>query len=190
MVTAHIRDGKTAFVNGDQVRIDANGRITSLSVNKGVDDDIDVSLETYVIALDKLQSLIEKARGLSGFYALRDIIAQVVADWHVVAYEHQGYVRHFGSLKQYCDYSLELLNYDVRKRLFLEDWPIYTVTHDTPPAKYATTPKSATASSPTGAGSTARSSIRSSRATSSSKKGPSSKIRSFSPIPKSDPKSV
>ncbi len=136
MVTAHIRDGKTAFVNGDQVRIDANGRITSLSVNKGVDDDIDVSLETYVIALDKLQSLIEKARGLSGFYALRDIIAQVVADWHVVAYEHQGYVRHFGSLKQYCDYSLELLNYDVRKRLFLEDWPIYTVTHDTPPAKY------------------------------------------------------
>ncbi|MFA5235808.1 MAG: glucose-1-phosphate adenylyltransferase subunit GlgD [Bacilli bacterium] len=136
LVTARIHDGKTSFVNGDQVCLDATGRITSLTVNRGAESDIDVSLETYVIALDKLQSLIEKARAISGFYSLRDIIAQVIGEWQVRAFAHTGYVRHFGSLKQYCDYSLELLNYDVRKQLFLEDWPIYTVTHDTPPAKY------------------------------------------------------
>ena len=32
--------------------------------------------------------------------------------------------------------STELLSYENRKQLFKEDWPIYTTTHNTPPAQY------------------------------------------------------
>ena len=31
---------------------------------------------------------------------------------------------------------MELLSYENRKELFKEDWPIYTTTHNTPPALY------------------------------------------------------
>ncbi len=137
MVYAAIDNGKKEFVGGDELRVDAEGCIKELTVNKGVNDKINVSLETFIIALPVLKKLIEKARATSAFFTLRDIIRQEIRMGMCVrGYAHTGYVRHFASLKQYRNHSLELLNYDVRRKLFLEDWPIFTVTHDTPPAKY------------------------------------------------------
>lgn len=137
IVYSRITNGKTEFVGGDELRFDALGRVRELTLNKGASDDINVSLETYVLTLPELASLIEKARQTSAFFALRDIIALEIGQGMVVnGYRHDGYVRHFGSLKHYRNHSLELLNYELRRQLFLEDWPVYTVTHDTPPAKY------------------------------------------------------
>lgn len=137
IVYALINSGKTEFVGGDELKLDEVGRIKELTLNKGANDDIFVSLETYVISLPELVALISLARKTSAFFTLRDIIAsQIAAGVSINGYRHLGYVRHFASLKHYRNHSLELLNYDLRKQLFLEDWPIFTITHDTPPAKY------------------------------------------------------
>lgn len=51
-------------------------------------------------------------------------------------YVYKGYVRLIESLEDYMDASFELLNPKNASALFREDWPIYTLTHDTPPALY------------------------------------------------------
>ena len=52
------------------------------------------------------------------------------------AYEFDGYVAPMISLDNYVRYSFELLDYKNRCKLFNEDWPIYTTTHNTPPSLY------------------------------------------------------
>ena len=51
--------------------------------------------------------------------------------------EFKGYVVPILTLEGYVSHSLDLLNYHVRNQLFFEDWPIYTTTHNTPPALYS-----------------------------------------------------
>ena len=47
-----------------------------------------------------------------------------------------GYARRFDSFKHYIDYSFEMLNPEIAASLFVKERPIYTLTHDTPPALY------------------------------------------------------
>jgi glucose-1-phosphate adenylyltransferase len=138
MVYSHITNGKTNFIGGDVLRINSEGLVTSIETNKGLEDEIDVSLDTYIINQEKLQELLRMAQKASAFFGLRDIIGYLCPKGERIhTYLFQGYVRCFDSLKAYRDHSLELLSYDVRRQLFLDNWPIYTVTHDTPPANYS-----------------------------------------------------
>ena len=47
-----------------------------------------------------------------------------------------GFVRCIDSFQHYMEYSFEALDKKIAERIFLKDWPIYTLTHDTPPALY------------------------------------------------------
>ena len=55
-----------------------------------------------------------------------------------VAY-FDGFVRYVDSFSHYMEYCLELLDHRKADLVFLKDWPIYTLTHDTPPAVYGAT---------------------------------------------------
>ncbi len=52
------------------------------------------------------------------------------------AYPFDGLVIPILTFQNFVKYSTDLLNYDIRKQLFKEGWPIYTTTHNTPPATY------------------------------------------------------
>ena len=52
------------------------------------------------------------------------------------AWEFSGFVAPILSLSDYVNQSLKLLDYSSRSQLFLDNWPVYTVTHNTPPALY------------------------------------------------------
>ena len=56
--------------------------------------------------------------------------------YNIQGYKFSGYVVPILSLEGYVKKSFELLPYENRQKLFLEDWPIYTTTHNTPPAMY------------------------------------------------------
>ncbi len=137
MVYTHIKNGKTNFIGSDFVKVSPQGEIVYIRENKGTQDEADISLETYIINRPKLAELMSKAAATSSFFSLNDIIAFCCGKTEAVnAYEYVGYARCFDSLPHYVEYSLELLDYTVRKQLFKPEWPIYTVTHDTPPSKY------------------------------------------------------
>ena len=54
----------------------------------------------------------------------------------VYAYRHNGAVYPILSLNQYVEQSFKFLNNNIRKTLFDPSWPVYTTTHNTPPAYY------------------------------------------------------
>lgn len=135
VVYKHVDNGKKHFLGCDSLRIE-NGLIKSIRENKGASDEVDISLETYVINRQKFEQLVNMASEISSVFTLKDIISYVAKTEPVNTYMFEGFVRCYDTFNHYLEYSLELLNYSVRQKLFLPDWPIYTVTHDTPPAKY------------------------------------------------------
>ena len=134
----HIDNSDKEFVNCDAVVLDENGFITDFSSNTGRRKEVDISLESFVINAEVLMDICNKQKDVSLLYSLRQMISyltrhgelktfSVFTDEHVIpilSFEH--YVRH----------SFALLNYEERRKLFKEDWPIYTTTHNTPPALY------------------------------------------------------
>ena len=56
--------------------------------------------------------------------------------YEVNAFSFDGYVAPILTFDDFVKCSMELLSYENRKELFKEDWPIYTTTHNTPPAQY------------------------------------------------------
>ncbi|MCH5180197.1 MAG: glucose-1-phosphate adenylyltransferase subunit GlgD [Erysipelotrichales bacterium] len=135
VVYQKVDNAKTHFESCDIVTV-KDGIITDLRKNEGTKDKVNISLETYVISMKKFEELIYKTSKVSALYELKDLIAFSLHEGNVHGFEHKGYVRCFDSLNHYLEYSLELLDYNVRQKLFLPNWPIYTITNDTPPTKY------------------------------------------------------
>lgn len=140
LVYTNIKNGKTDFIDGDILKVGKTGLVEEVQTNRGEADEASVSLETYIIGKEKMRILLNKANRLSSLYDFRAVIRQIVSDKEeVYAYKYEGYVRCFDSLAAYHRYSTELLTYPVRASLFLPNWPVYTTTHDTPPARYEET---------------------------------------------------
>lgn len=140
VIYTKIKNGKSNFLEGDILKVDAHHYISEMQLNRGQEDEVNVSLETYIIGREKMRQLLNKANRLSSLYNLKDIIRHLISQKEeIFACEYKGYVRCFDSLEAYHKYSTELLDYPVRASLFLYNWPIYTTTHDTPPTRYLPT---------------------------------------------------
>ncbi len=131
----HITNGSESFIGAQTLRED-NGVVTRFDTNKGILDVADVSLETYVVNKDALLDIIRDAKKVSSFFKLKDALAYYVNEKKIHAYEYRGYARYVDSLENYYKISLEFLNLDISSAVFKANWPIYTLTNDTPPAKY------------------------------------------------------
>lgn len=126
------------FINGDTVELSKDGFVTAFGSNTGRKKEKDISLEIFVFNRQTFADLISRAREISSLYNIRDMVKYCVANklFKLNAYEYVGYVAPILSLEDYVRYSFELLDYTNRQKLFLEDWPIYTTTHNTPPSLY------------------------------------------------------
>lgn len=132
-----VHNAKIEFIGRGVIEVDGNGHVANFTRNKGEKDHRNIALEIFIINVDTFRYLIKEAKNISSFYTLSDIIAfEANRGLRVDTFEYVGYVRSIDSYQHYSDYSFELLNYKVRRQLFLPNWPVYTVTHDTPPAKY------------------------------------------------------
>lgn len=136
LVYSHINNADEAFLTSNIVTI-KDRDVVSLKKNNGKIKEANVSLETYVIGANTLQRILRDS-DFSNLKSLKEAIVKFVANKsaRVKAYEYVGYVRCFDSFQHFVDYSFELLDYNIAKNLYGKDWPIYTLTHNTPPAKY------------------------------------------------------
>ena len=137
VVYKHIDDAKDAF-RGSNILTVKDGKVVKSSPNLGRVNSADVSLETYVISVDYMRKHFAEYVGqptVNSFKrAIQYIVNHKVSD--VYAYEYRHYARCLDSLKHFMDYSFELFDYKLALEVFRENWPIYTLTHDTPPATY------------------------------------------------------
>lgn len=136
-VYTNCEDSKNHFIGSDVFALSTDRLVKKIISNKGAFPAAYIGLETYVISRAKFEKLLREAKLISPFFSLSDIIAFKIENGDKVhSYEYKGYVRGFDSIEHYFKYSFELLDWKIRSQLFLPHWPIYTVTHDTPPAKY------------------------------------------------------
>ena len=137
MVYQHVKNARNHFIGSDILSISKDGLVTGMRSNKGTSEEADISMETYIVNRTKLLEMMEEAANTSSFFGIHDLVAfHCGKSLRVHTYAYEGYLRCFDSLEHYVEYSFELLNYGVRQQLFRPDWPIYTVTHDTPPTEY------------------------------------------------------
>lgn len=136
IVYSHIDNADESFSTSNILTI-KDGNVISLKKNNGKSKTANVSMETYVIGANTLQRILHDSDYLK-CKSLKEAILKFVVNKsaRVKAYEYKGYVRCFDSFQHFVDYSFELLNYNIAKNLYGKDWPIYTLTHNTAPAKY------------------------------------------------------
>ncbi len=137
-VYKHVDNADKEYIRCDKYKFDADGNVNGVKKNIGRTAEADISLDTFIINKKVLKRLVDTSAKVSQLYSLQDMINYFVEEekLDVRGYEFDGYVVPVLSFENYVNYSLDLLNYHVRSRLFREDWPIYTTTHNTPPALY------------------------------------------------------
>ncbi len=133
-----IDDADREFGNSNLFDIDENGYVRRARKNEGKEKNANVSLEVWIINREVLAEVIHRHNEVSSTFGMRETLAWLVeiGAYKMHAHEFKGYARCFDSLPHYVEYSFELLDRDVAEQLFVPDWPIYTQTHDTPPALY------------------------------------------------------
>lgn len=137
-VYTKITDADDSFKKGIMVSLDKDNYVSSFSINKGINKEANISLETYIINKDVLRDLIDQGPKINALYGLNDLLCCIVnKEYRIHAYEYVGYARCFDSLVHYTKYCRELLDSKEKSaELFSSNWIHYTVTHDTPPTLY------------------------------------------------------
>jgi glucose-1-phosphate adenylyltransferase len=135
MVYQKIDNANEAYVGTDYLKI-KNKQVVEIKSNKGNRKERNISLETYVINTKVLLRLVNYAKKISSFFNLRNTLAYLCDERKIMAYEYKGFARCIDSYDAYYKTCLEFLDIDVYTQVFKGNWPIYTISHDTPPTKY------------------------------------------------------
>lgn len=134
-----ISNGKSAYINCDAYEIGKNDSVEHSGINLGEDNKINVSLETFIFTREAFDKILTMSHKVSALYGFRRMVDYVINHHRmdVKGYYFDGFVFPILSAEDYVNKSFELLSYEKRQQLFLEDWPIYTTTHNTPPSLYS-----------------------------------------------------
>ena len=118
-----------------------NGKITQVySQPKHVSGEFDVSLNVFVMKTKLLYDILVDAmsRDLKSFSL--DVIAKHVDDMNFAIYEHNDFYATVGSMEEYFECNMKLLDKDVREALFgVPDRAIYTKVRNSAPTQYTNT---------------------------------------------------
>jgi len=137
LIYKRVKNAKEEFLNCDVVKME-NRLVKNFSINMGTAKEAPISLEIFIFNFQTFRELVNKTRDISTLFNIRDLVNYCATNglYEVNAFSFDGYVAPILTFDNYVKYSRELLSYEVRKQLFKEDWPIYTTTHNTPPALY------------------------------------------------------
>lgn len=143
VVYKKINDADKEFLSGFVYDIDDEGYVKGISKNDGKITSANAALEIWIVNRTVLADIIRRHVRVDASFGIGEMIGYIVKNniLKVHAHEYVGYARCFDSLEHYIQYSFELLDRDIAKELFVESRPIYTITHDTPPALYGTASK-------------------------------------------------
>lgn len=138
VVYIDVFDGTTSFDKGQTVTLDKDNHVKYFRNNTQKKDEIKVSLDTFIMSKHLFEKILKETPNINPAFTFQKMIAYLNSEKEIVvgAYKFEHYVTPITSLKEYVQNSFSLLKYENRRKLFRSGWPIYTTTHDTPPAKY------------------------------------------------------
>jgi len=134
-----IKDEKDKFINCDTLNINENGRVISIGKNIGKENNLNISMEMYMLKKDLLIEIIENSISKGETVYLKEAMHQQIRKLNVNGYAFDGYLGCINSIENYYRVNMELLDVEVSKELFYKNGYIYTNVKDEPPTKYTET---------------------------------------------------
>lgn len=118
------------------LELGANGKVDGIMATPV--DDKECCFNTGVILIRKkaLMTLVRQAMSHSKYSFVRDVLQRSLEDYSVYGYELTGYCEFIGSIKEYYDANMKLMDRDTRYKLFDYKRPIYTKVRDDAPSRY------------------------------------------------------
>jgi len=110
------------------------GRIQSAALSPETDDDVNYSLNIFVMRKALLERLLNEAQSHNYSSFERDIL--LGGGLNIRAFEVKGFRRTVDSLRSYYEISMELLNAGSREALFMPERPVFTKVYDDAPVIY------------------------------------------------------
>jgi glucose-1-phosphate adenylyltransferase len=92
----------------------------------------------YVFTKDLLVNILERCQALGKNDMAKDVLADYIANHNVGVYKLDKYLATVRDIDSYYRASMDLLNNDVRKQLFVADDTIFTKIKDKVPTRYLT----------------------------------------------------
>lgn len=139
VVGTKVKDASKEFLSENILKADKDGCIYDNYPNPGDEKGPAIlSMAIYIINRTVLADMIHRFLPANPSLDLRKLIYQAAEEGQYQCHLHlyEGYARCIDSFDHYMEYSFELLNPEIAEQLFRPDWPIYTKSHDTPPALY------------------------------------------------------
>ena len=136
MAYTKIEDGDKAFLTSTVLKLDGDKVLSSVQ-NDGKEKEVNVSLRTYVFSRNYFEVLL-RHKDFKNALSLRALLTHLINEQKcdVRAYEYKGYARCFDSLEHFVEYSFELFDPKVARKLFDKVDKSYTISRNTPPASY------------------------------------------------------
>lgn len=136
MAYTHIKDGDKAFLTSTVLKI-KDDKVLSSHNNEGKDEDVNVSLRTYVFSRDCFERIL-RHKDFRNALSLRELLNFLINEHKVDirGYEYKGYARCIDSLEHFVEYSFELFDPKIAKKLFDKVDRSYTISRNSPPASY------------------------------------------------------
>lgn len=138
MMYQHRSDLKKRFLNSNVITLNEDGSVKTIKRNDGELNEGDVSLEIYIFSNQTFIDMVSEQPTVSLKYGIKEMVAHYIKKnkKEVGSYLYDGYLLPIFSLEDYVESSFTLLEYENSRKFFKKNWPIYTTTHDTPPALY------------------------------------------------------
>ncbi len=111
-------------------------RVASIGRNTGVEENICISTEIFIMSKEFCLACVAKALHHGGFATIKDYIYANVSRLNVAGYQFSGYLGCINSVSSYFKVSMDVLAEGVMPELFMDKSRIYTKSNDSPPTKY------------------------------------------------------
>jgi len=128
--------GKDHYVNCSTLLINEENKVLSVGKNIGVEDNLNISMEMFILKKSTLITILNKCIRLGYHNSIKGAIYDSILDLNVNAYEFKGYLQCIDSVKNYYKTSMDMLNTKITKELFFSSSIIYAKSKDEAPTKY------------------------------------------------------
>ncbi len=116
--------------------LEHDGQIREMLIDPKLDGPANYGLNMYIFNRDVLLDILHDCASRNQSNFKRDVIQKHIFDYRFFGYQFDGYARVIGSINDYFEANMELMQEDVRTQLFDPKRPIYTKVRDHMPAHY------------------------------------------------------
>ncbi len=123
---------------GSYLKVAEDGKVTEMEVEPTHPTLPNTFMEIMVLKREYLRSLVDKGVAHGQHEMSRDVLLPMVAENHgrINAWEYTGPAWRMDSVQAYFKFNMDVLNPDIRRKLFVDTLPVYTKVRDEMPTRY------------------------------------------------------